>query len=124
PPGQVAQDRETLGRLSGWRGLQFTRKLFERETDIHLREVAAAAGTLRLDALLVDQISPAGGTAADITGLPFITLCNALLLDQEPAVPPCIVRWPYRPQRWARVRNRLGHAALNFATAGVRSKIN
>ena len=48
-------------------------------------------------ALVVDQVSFPGGTVADHLRLPFATVCNALLLDPDPAVPPyftCSFKYP------------------------------
>jgi len=34
-----------------------------------------------VEALLIDQVTLAGGTIADFLNLPFITVCNALLIN-------------------------------------------
>ena len=41
-----------------------------------------------IDALLVDQMEPAGGAVADHLGIPFITVCNALAINRDPIAPP------------------------------------
>ena len=37
----------------------------------------------RVDALLVDQMEPAGASVADYLQLPYVTVCNALALNRE-----------------------------------------
>ena len=81
-----------------------------------------APGCIRstgIDALLVDQTEPAGGTVAEHLGLPFVTVCNALTLNREPAVPPPFSGWDYRDDPVARVRNSLGYAASDRVMAPV-----
>jgi len=63
---------------------------------IHRRTLAAAGAATILrdapeivnpregDALVVDQVSQAGGTVADRLGLPWVTVCNALALNPDP----------------------------------------
>jgi MGT family glycosyltransferase len=55
-------------------------------------------------------------TVADYLGLPFITVCNAMLINREPAVPPYSTHWAYSTTPWARVRNRCGNALVDFLT--------
>lgn len=52
--------------------------------------------------LLVDQVSPAGGTVAERLGLPFVTIANALPINREPAVPPYPTPWLPGRAPWSR----------------------
>jgi len=42
-------------------------------------EAPEAIKSAGVEALLIDQVTLAGGTIADFLNLPFITVCNALL---------------------------------------------
>ena len=53
-----------------------------------------------------------GGSVAERLGLPFVTICNALMLNMELAVPPFFRPWLPRTEWWARARNRINHAAF------------
>ena len=64
-------------------------------------------------ALLADQSSFSCGTVADQLALPYATVCNALLLNPDPAVPPFFTSWQPREDWWARLRNRTAWAALD-----------
>lgn len=102
-----------LGVLTGRAALKHTFALAVRGTEAMLAagpDVVRGAG---ITALIVDQGSFAGGTVADQLQLPFATVCNALLLHGEPAVPPFFTTWPYRDAWWARLRNRIYWAGLN-----------
>src|SRR5262249_25445407 len=63
-----------------------------------------------VEALLVDQMEPAGGAVAERLGIPFITVCNALAINTEAQVPPPFTPWRYSDASWTRWRNRLGDA--------------
>ena len=67
--------------------------------------------------LLVDQLSAAGSTVADVLGLPFVTIANALLVNREPTVPPYFTGWFPGHSLWARWRNQLGNAVLDRLAA-------
>ena len=79
---------------------------------------SAVAG-IGVTALLVDQASFPGGTVADELGLPFATVCNALLLHPDPAVPPYFTSWRPRDASWARLRNRIAWAGLSRLYAPI-----
>ena len=116
PPGAVEEVYATLGRLSGREGLRYSVAFFRREQTMLLDELPQSLTSAGIDVLLVDQLSPAAGTVAERLGLPFITICNALPVNREAAVPPYFTGW--RPSRrpWARWRNQLGNALLDRLT--------
>ncbi len=116
PRGAVEEAFATLGRLSGMEGLRFSVDYFRREQAMVLAELPEAVGAAGIDVLLVDQLCPAAGTVAEGLGLPFVTICNALPVNREAAVPPYFTGW--RPSRWpwGRWRNQLGNALLDRLT--------
>jgi hypothetical protein len=75
----VEEAYAVLGRLSGGAGLRFSVDYFRREQAMLAAELPEAVAGAAIDGLLVDQLSPAAGTVAETLGLPFITICNALL---------------------------------------------
>src|SRR5262245_63582515 len=66
----------------------------------------------------------AGGTVAEHLGLPFVSVAAALPVNADPSVPHCIFPWPHRTGVGARLRNRLGNAALEWIFSGVLRTIN
>ena len=116
PPGAVEEVYATLGRLSGREGLRYSVAFFRREQTMLLDELPQALTSAGIDVLLVDQLSPAAGTVAERLGLPFITICNALPVNREAAVPPYFTGWRPNQQPWARWRNQLGNALLDRLT--------
>jgi len=79
---------------------------------------------LRLDGLLIDQNFAGGRTAAEASGVPFVTVCSALLWHADAAVPPPFTPWAYREGWTARLRNRLGWAAWRWYMGPVMRTIN
>jgi zeaxanthin glucosyltransferase len=110
PLGSLAQSLTRLGRLQGWPALRFTINAIRQTTDMICRDLPYAVRQVGVDALLVDQTEPAGGSVAEHLGMPFITVCNALALNRDPYVPPPFTAWGYRKSAWARVRNAAGYA--------------
>jgi MGT family glycosyltransferase len=97
---------------------------FEWDALVMLRKLPAMVRELKIDGLLIDQNFAAGGTAAELAGVPFVTVCSALMWHEEPGVPPPFTPWPYRKGWPARLRNRLGFAAWHWYMHPVMKVIN
>lgn len=123
PPGAVKEAYATLSQLSGREGLRFSVAYFRREQAMLLAELPEAVRAAAIDVLVVDQLCPAGGTVAEKLGLPFVTICNALPVNREPAVPPYFTGWLPSPWPWARWRNQLGNALLDRLSAPLWSDL-
>jgi MGT family glycosyltransferase len=87
------------------------------------REAPQAIRQANIDLLIIDQISSSIATVADYLGLPFVTLCNAMLINREPGVPPYSTHWAYSTTPWARLRNRLGNALVDLLIRDLRQVI-
>ena len=123
PSGITTESLAQLGKLSGLAALRYTISLIRQSADVLLRDAPEALKEAGVDALLVDQISPGGGTVADFLGIPFITVCSALLINQEDSVPPFFTPSSYNPVWWARLRNRAGYSLLNRLAQPVREVV-
>jgi MGT family glycosyltransferase len=116
PIGSVDSAYKTLGKLTGKAGLKFSIDFFKRETQMLFREAPQAIREANIDVLIIDQISSSMATVADYLELPFVTVCNAMLVNREPGVPPYTTHWAYSTTPWARLRNRLGNALVDVLT--------
>lgn len=92
--------------------------------EVTLRDLPGVIRAAGIDAMLVDQVNPAAGTTAEIAGLPFVKVCNALALNRDPGCPPAVLPWRYRPGPLGRLRNRIGNWFLYRVTSPVRDAIN
>jgi zeaxanthin glucosyltransferase len=123
PPGTLEQKYKQLGEMSGLAGLKFTVSWIQQETAMLFHEAPEAIKATGVEALLVDQVSGAGAIVADMLNLPYITVCNALLVNQEAGVPPFFTPWNYSSAWWARLRNQAGNWLLNRLTQPVWDKL-
>ena len=108
-----------LGRVKGLAALRLTIEAVARTSVAVCRDAPAAIRQAGVDALLVDQMEPAGGAVAEHLGMPFLTICNALAINRDPVAPPPFTPWTYRATRWARARNWLGYAISDWMTSPI-----
>ena len=129
PPGEMDLAWKRLGQLTGRQGLKFTIDLFSRETQMLFREAPELIKSADIDFLIVDQISNAIATVADYLQIPYVTVCNAMLLHRELSVPPFFTHWQYSQSSanstfsFSRLRNRIGYSLLNLASSELRDVI-
>jgi len=79
---------------------------------------------LKVDGLICDHIFPAGGTAAQRVGIPYVTICSALLWHEEIDLPPPFTHGLYAEGAKARLRNRLGYAFWHWFIGPTLRMIN
>jgi MGT family glycosyltransferase len=119
PPGSLRRALETLGTLHGRAALSFVVDAVSKTTRMFCREGVEALRDARVDALLVDQTEPVGALLAERLDLPFITVCNALLVNREPGVPPPFTPWQPSDAWPALLRNSLGYLVSDLALRPV-----
>ena len=88
--GKLEADRARLGQLRGFAALRFTGQMLRKAAAMVLRDAPDAIQSVGVEAIVVDQVSPAGNSVAQSLGLPFAVVCNALALNMEPAIPPAV----------------------------------
>ena len=124
PAGALPKAFAQLGELSGLAALRYTISLLKRGAAVILRDAPQAIKEANVEALLVDQSSPEGGTVADFLEIPFITVCSAVVLNREETVPPFNTPWSYNPAWWARLRNRMAYSLLSRIVRPIREVID
>jgi MGT family glycosyltransferase len=97
---------------AGWR--IYLRDKFRWRAEAILQEVPQRLQELAIDGVLVDQTMSAAGTAAERVGIPFVTICSALLWNEDESVPPPFTGWPYEKSPPALRRNRRGYAGWHW----------
>ncbi|HEY9708254.1 MAG TPA: glycosyltransferase, partial [Oculatellaceae cyanobacterium] len=123
PVGAMAKSFAQLGELSGLGAMRYTISLIQQSAITLLQEAPAAIKEAGVEALLIDQVSPGGGSVADFLDIPFITVCNAMLINQEDSIPPHFTGWSYNPAWWARLRNRAGYSLVNRIAQPIRDVV-
>jgi len=124
PEGAIAAQAVTLGGMTALAALRYTVEMMRLAAAVTLRDLPAVIRAAGIDALVVDQVNPAAGTIAEIDGLPFVQVCNALALNRDADCPPAVLSWRYRPGWLGGLRNRFGNWFLARVTAPVRDEIN
>lgn len=123
PLGSEAEIFAHRGTLSGISALKDTLKAVEQDMRVILQGAPTVIQSEGIEALLVDQCSPVGGTVADLLNIPFISLCNALPLNREIGVPPLFTAWKYSSTWGAKLRNQVGYALSTVLTRSIRKLI-
>ncbi len=123
PPGSLPESLRKLAGLSGFAAVRFTVEAVRKTTEMMCRDGPAAMRAAGIEFLLVDQMEPAGSCIAEHLHIPFVTICNALLLNREPLVPPPFLGWPYRDSFLAGLRNRIGYSLNDWLLRGIRNVV-
>lgn len=123
PPDQYRASFEQLGSLQGRAALKHTFAIGARAAEAILKVGPSAAHAVDVTALVVDQASFPGGTVADQLGLPFATVCNALLLHTDSMAPPFFTHWQPQDTWWAMIRNQIAWVGLNRLYAPILARI-
>ncbi len=113
PAGSLQATTQKLGRLHGRAARNYTIDWYLRVFRAILQDAPAVMRSLNLDAHVTDQTTMCSGTVAEMLGIPWVAVSNALLYEQHPDIPPGYTPWKFRSNWWARLRNRLGYWALN-----------
>jgi len=124
PRGTIAAQAAALGGMTAGKALRYTVEMMRLAAEVTLRDLPTVCREIGIDGLLVDQVNPAAGTTAEIERLPYVQVCNALALNRDPACPPAVLPWRYRPGVFGRLRNGVGNWFLFRVTAPVRDAIN
>ncbi|MDJ0743726.1 MAG: glycosyltransferase [Xenococcaceae cyanobacterium MO_167.B27] len=113
PRGSMNKMWAKQGELTGIPAILNTIECIKKTAVIFLNHAPKILKENNVEALIVDQIAPEGGTVAEYLNLPFITLCSALPFNQEANVPPFFTDWQYNPTFWNRWRNRIAYQSGN-----------
>ena len=122
--GDVEADRAKLGQLRGLAAVRFTAQILRKAASVVLRDAPDVFQAAQIEGLVVDQVSPAGSSVAEMLDLPFAVVCNAMALNMESAVPPVVTSWRPRSGWLARCRNRMGNVLFGLAGKPVFDEVN
>ena len=119
PLGVTQEALAKLGQLSGLAAFRYTIALFQQITTSLLKDAPAAIKSAGIEFLIIDQTSFGGSTVAQLLDLPFVSVCCALMINQDPYAPPFNLGWPYSPSGWARFRNQMGYRLINLTAKPI-----
>ncbi|AFZ56123.1 glycosyltransferase [Anabaena cylindrica FACHB-243] len=123
-PQKATQFYTKLGELSGMAAVKYTMNGVALRAEVSLRDTPKSAKEDGVEALLVDQICFEGESIAKLLKIPFITVCSAVVINQEDTIPPYFANWSYNLAWWARLRNLAGYSLFNRINKPVRQVIS
>jgi MGT family glycosyltransferase len=123
PLGAIAENLTKMGELSGLAALRYNFNAVVKTSAVIFREAPEIIKKADVKALLVDQYSLEGGTVSEFINLPFITICNGLMLHREANIPPICTLWQYNSNWGGCLRNQVGYQSLNLLTKPIKEVI-
>jgi zeaxanthin glucosyltransferase len=124
PIGTLRSLDEKLSRLGGLAAMRYTAERVRANSAMILNDAPNAVREAGIDALIVDQAEPAGGTVAQHLDLPFVSAAAAMPAHLEPNVPFFAYNWRYGNSLVHRTRNQLGNLFIEKLANPVRTVIN
>jgi MGT family glycosyltransferase len=91
-PQEIQEAYETLGKLSGYKAVRFTVDMMKRSAVSALSELPGFVREDSIDGLVVDQLTPWGGSVARAIGIPYVNICNALPVNIDSSTPPIFTK--------------------------------
>jgi UDP:flavonoid glycosyltransferase YjiC (YdhE family) len=123
-PGTLAATFTHLAKFSEIEALRYSVRFCAEIAEIICRDAPSAISRLGIEALIVDQLEPAGETVAEGLGLPFVCVSCGQAIHRRAEVPPFFAPWSYRTAFWAQARNRLAYAILDRSCQPILRVIN
>ena len=124
PKGTSAKSLAEIGQLRGTAAVRRTVQSVTNSTAALFETIPQEMRRLGIDALIVDQVSPSGGTIAEKLAIPFVSFAGALVLNRDPLIPPFMTTWDYNPSFIGVIRNKIGYKLLDSLTRPLNELIN
>lgn len=124
PLGALAAFQERLGESSGRKALELTKGDLVNQLHVAFRDMPAIVKDVAPDGMLIDQLSAAANSVAERFGIPFVTLANALPMNEDPSVPPPVFGWKHGTGPLMRFRNKLGWGLFREFVKSYKNTLN
>jgi len=124
PAGVVDRMMKQVSEARGLRSSIRTVGLLNELLDCRLRSLPDIVRGEGIDALVADQISPAASTVCELAGIPQVTVCAAVHMNYDYAVPPFFTPWSPATGPVARLRNRAGYRFFDLVRTPMRRRLN
>jgi zeaxanthin glucosyltransferase len=108
PADKAGEILETLSRLRGEEGLQFTVNAIAAITEVKWRTLPKLMSSTGVDVLVVDDCDFYGEIIPKRLGMPYAVVSNALHFDFSGYTPLCVYDWAHENTPEAIKRNRQG----------------
>ncbi|MGA6098207.1 glycosyltransferase [Stutzerimonas marianensis] len=105
PPGSLSAVVSRAARPGGPWGIRRVIADMAAATEMFCRDAPLLLRSIGVEALIADQMEPAGGLLAEHLGLPFVSVACALPVNREPLLPLPVMPWRYRATPWGEQLN-------------------
>jgi MGT family glycosyltransferase len=123
PRGAFDRLMGELGRRSGLSAARYTLHIFHLAARLGLEEGIRSVQECGATALISDETVFTSRTCAEMCGLPWVTVCNALPICPDIDLPPNGLPWRFKAGAWARARNAIGYQAGRIALGRIIGEI-
>lgn len=123
-PGELEESLAQIGKLSGIEALRYSVKFCQHIAATICQDAPSVIQAAGIEALLVDQLEPAGEIVAEFLNIPFIGVCCAQAIHRQADVPPFFTPWNYRNTWWARLRNLTAYHVLDQNSLPIQQVLN
>jgi len=97
PKGSIFKITQKMSKRKGLRmGRIWQKKFANKWSDVVCKELPQIIKDESIDLIICDQLEPAVALVADYLNIPFITICNAMAIVMDLALPPFFVSWDYK----------------------------
>ncbi|WP_188052175.1 glycosyltransferase [Aureimonas fodinaquatilis] len=126
PPPAGSSTEQVIRQAAGASGLLGVLRTVANSaaaTDNLCSHLPKVLNRLAVDAIIADQMEPAGGLVARHLGLPYLSLACALPLERDERIPPPYLDWPYADDDAGIKRNRGGEMVSRLLLSAQRRTI-
>ena len=122
--GTLAETFQKLAELSEIQALKYSVELCRHMAEIICQDAPTAVAAAGIDALIVDQLEPAGEAIAESLNLPCVVVSCGQAIHRRADTPPFFTPWSYQNSGWARLRNQVTYYLLDRSCTPILEVIN
>jgi hypothetical protein len=106
PIGTIPKLIEKQSELSGFSAAKITLGAFIDSAKATFKYLPNILKEKKIDFLIIDQCNEDASIVAEYLKIPYVTVCNALIINQDPWVPPGGIPWKYSNSFLSKFRNK------------------
>ena len=110
-----------LSSLLGGKANKQTIRIYEILAEINFCSLPQKIRAAECDALLIDQTLFEGESIASLANLPFINICNALILNPDVELPPSLIAWQPKCSFLEKIRNNFKYLPKLYLLEKIRN---
>lgn len=115
----IHNELQTLRKFIGWKANDQTILVYERLAKVNLSYLPEKIKAAQCNALLIDQTLFEGESIASLLHLPYINICNALMLNPDINLPPLFMDWKPNFSTAGVLRNLIGYLYIGLRSGNT-----